>query len=179
MKKWSVISHRQENNGLTIISREERDKPRLPGKIEMAANVAQAVAKHIADGAANVEQSTPERRLEICTVCEHRNDDRCAVCGCYLAEKVAWRTSECPLGKWRREIIGKKIGPTGSSRCTGGCSSGRSSPAGMRTRRPRPARPPTTGLPRARRRKNHPRSLPAIPARPGSPPTRAPRAFGW
>ena len=100
LPEWSVVSHCQEGNGLTILSRDERDKPQLPGKIEMAANFAQAVAKHVADGVTKVNQPTLERRLEICTACEYRKDDRCSVCGCYLAEKAAWRTSECPLGKW-------------------------------------------------------------------------------
>ena len=97
--EWSVVSHSQ-GKGLTILSCDEHDKPKLPGKITMVSNFAQAVAKHVADGATKVDQPTLERRLEICTVCEHRNEDRCAVCGCFLAEKAAWRSSKCPLGKW-------------------------------------------------------------------------------
>lgn len=80
-----MVSHSQEGDGLTILSRDNRDKPKLPGKIEMASNFAQAVAKHVADGAAKVDQAILERRLEICTVCDHRNEDRCSVCGCFLA----------------------------------------------------------------------------------------------
>ena len=98
--EWSVVSHSQEGDGLTMIGRDGRDKPKLPGKIMMASNFAHAVAKHVTDGATKVDQRILERRLEICTVCEHRNEDRCAVCGCFLAEKAAWRSSECPLGKW-------------------------------------------------------------------------------
>lgn len=98
--EWSVVSHSQKGDGLTILSRDKRDKPKLPGKIEMAANFASSVAKHVADGATKADQRTLERRLEICSVCEHRNEDRCTICGCFIAEKAAWRTSECPLGKW-------------------------------------------------------------------------------
>ena len=115
--EWSVVSHsqvatgdstRREGNGLTILSSDDRDKPKLPGKIEMAANFAQAVAEHVANGAAKVDQTILERRLEICTVCEHRNEDRCTVCGCFLAEKAAWRTSDCPLGKWEASDMSEK-----------------------------------------------------------------------
>lgn len=96
--EWSVVSHsqvatgdstRREGGGLTILSRDICDKPKVPGKITMASNFAQSVAKHVADGAAKVDQATLERRLEICTVCEHRIMDRCSICGCYLAEKAA------------------------------------------------------------------------------------------
>jgi hypothetical protein len=43
-----------------------------------------------------------ERRLETCSLCDQRTDDRCTVCGCHLAEKASWRSSECPLGKWQK-----------------------------------------------------------------------------
>lgn len=98
--EWSVVAHTQEDGGLTVLSRDERDKPKLPGKITMAANFAQAVAKHVADGVTKVDTETLERRLAVCSLCEHRREDRCIVCGCHLAEKAAWRSSECPLGKW-------------------------------------------------------------------------------
>jgi hypothetical protein len=98
--EWSVVYHTQANHGLTVISRDLRDKPALPGKLHMAANFAKAIAGHIADGAAKVDRETLERRLETCSLCDQRTDDRCAVCGCYLAEKASWRSSDCPLGKW-------------------------------------------------------------------------------
>lgn len=48
---------------------------------------------------------------EICSLCDQRNDDRCSVCGCFLAEKAAWRSSECPLGKWNQqpEVSNEKL----------------------------------------------------------------------
>jgi hypothetical protein len=102
--EWSVIYHTQANHGLTVLSRDPRDKPSLPGKITMAANFTKALATHVADGLQKVEASELQARLEICSLCELRTDDRCSVCGCYLAEKAAWRSSECPLGKWNQEI---------------------------------------------------------------------------
>ncbi len=46
-------------------------------------------------------------RLDICALCEHRNENRCAICGCYLIDaptgaggKAEWADQSCPLGKW-------------------------------------------------------------------------------
>jgi hypothetical protein len=101
--EWSVIYHTQVNHGLTVISRDKADKPALPGRITMATNLARAVAAHVADGLQKADAPELQRRLETCSVCELRNDDRCTVCGCYLAEKASWRSSECPLGKWNQK----------------------------------------------------------------------------
>ncbi len=98
--EWSVTYHTLANHGLTVISLDERDKPKLPGTIAMAANFTKAVAEHALDGGKNVDADMLESRLETCTLCPHRIDDRCTVCGCFLAEKAAWRSSDCPLGKW-------------------------------------------------------------------------------
>jgi cephalosporin hydroxylase len=101
--EWSVVHHTQANHGLTVLSRDPRDKPALPGTIKMAANFTKSLAAHVADGLQKVESLKLQRRLEICTLCDQRNDDRCSVCGCYLAEKASWRSSECPLGKWNQK----------------------------------------------------------------------------
>lgn len=75
-------------------------KARLPGKIEMAGNLAKALAAHVADGLGKVTTEDLQARLEVCTLCPQRRDDRCSVCGCYLAPKAAMRSSDCPLGLW-------------------------------------------------------------------------------
>ena len=98
--EWSVFYHTVNNYGLTVISRDERDKPKLPGIITMGANFAKAVADHVADGGEKVDAKGIESRLEVCTMCDQRNDNQCAACGCYLAEKASWRSGICPLGKW-------------------------------------------------------------------------------
>jgi hypothetical protein len=102
--EWSVIYHTQVNHGLTVISRDKADKPALPRRITMAANLARAVATHVADALQKADAPELQRRLETCSVCELRNDDRCTVCGCYLAEKAPWRSSEWPPGKWNLEV---------------------------------------------------------------------------
>jgi hypothetical protein len=98
--EWSVVYHSVEQYGLTVLSRDERDKPKLPGMLTMAANFSKALASHVADGATKVELPILEARLNACSACEHRRDDRCSICGCFLAEKAAWRSSECPIGRW-------------------------------------------------------------------------------
>ncbi len=98
--EWSVIHHTDEQWGLTVLSRDARDKPKLPGKIEMAANFAKAITSHVADGAKHVPTEQMEARLEVCSLCPLRADDRCSKCGCFIAEKAKWRSSECPLAKW-------------------------------------------------------------------------------
>lgn len=98
--EWSVIYHTTDQYGLTAISRDPADKPKLPGVLTLAANFASAVAAHVADGAAKVSTTDLEARLQVCTLCDQRRDNRCAACGCYVEVKAAWRTSDCPIGKW-------------------------------------------------------------------------------
>ena len=102
--EWSVVSHTQTNHGLTVISRDPADKPKLPGAVKMAANFSKALAAHVADGLQKTDTADLQQRLEICSLCDQRTNDRCSVCGCFLAEKAAWRSSECPLGKWNAEV---------------------------------------------------------------------------
>lgn len=97
---WSVVYHTGNQYGLTVISRDPSDKPELPGVIKLAANFAKALAEHVADGAQKCTAEQLERRLEICTLCDQRRDDRCTVCGCYVHAKASWRTSQCPLARW-------------------------------------------------------------------------------
>jgi hypothetical protein len=69
---WSVISHTQANHGLTVLSRDPRDKPALPGTIKMAANFTKSLAAHVADGLQKVEAPALQRRREVCTLCDRR-----------------------------------------------------------------------------------------------------------
>lgn len=98
--KWSVVYHTGNQYGLTVISRDKADKPQLPGVATLAANFATAVASHVVDGAGKVSPQDLEARLQVCSLCEQRRDDRCSVCGCFINVKAAWRTSDCPLARW-------------------------------------------------------------------------------
>jgi hypothetical protein len=98
--QWSVLYHTDEQYGLTVLGCDPRDKPKLPSLVTMARNFAVAVAEHVADGAAKVSPEQLTARLEVCTLCPSRVDDRCSLCGCVMPSKAAMRSSYCPLGKW-------------------------------------------------------------------------------
>ncbi len=84
-----------------VLSKDPADKKALPSLWKQAGNFAKAIAGHVADGLKTVDAGTLEARLAACAVCHLRNDDRCAECGCLLAEKTKWRSSACPIGTWQ------------------------------------------------------------------------------
>jgi hypothetical protein len=98
--EWSVVYHTPDQYGLTLLSRDKQDKPKLPGVIELASNFAIAMAEHVADGLKHVDHDDYQARLEACTICDQRHDNRCAACGCFLHGKAALRSSDCPLARW-------------------------------------------------------------------------------
>lgn len=99
-REWVTIRFDRNNHGFMVISKDPKDKKPLPSTITMAANFAKAVAKHAADGLGQVDTETLRQRLEVCTLCEFRNGDRCSICGCPVEKKAAWRTESCPVVKW-------------------------------------------------------------------------------
>lgn len=98
--EWSVIEHTDRQYGLTVLGRLDQDKPKLPNTLKMAANFAKAVADHVVQGGGTCSKDELEERLNVCSLCSHRVDDRCSVCGCFVAKKAALKTQPCPLGKW-------------------------------------------------------------------------------
>lgn len=98
--EWSVIYHARNNHGFTVLGRLKKDKPKLPSKIKMAANFAKHMTEYVMDGAKSAEPETLTRRLEVCTVCEHRSDGACSICGCPVDKKASLNSSYCDLGKW-------------------------------------------------------------------------------
>ena len=97
---WVVLEHFQYNNGLLILSKDPRDKRPLPATLEMAENLAIAAGKYIAAKGAKVTDEQLKERLEICTMCRHRNGQRCAECGCPLERKAPAKSEDCRLGLW-------------------------------------------------------------------------------
>jgi len=39
-------------------------------------------------------------RLAICKKCEHYNNGRCKVCGCFMFIKTRFAAMKCPINKW-------------------------------------------------------------------------------
>jgi hypothetical protein len=108
--EWSVIEHKAEQYGYTLLSRDPTDKPDLPSMPRMAWNYAKALAKHQLSGAKTARRETIDARLDTCSLCPQRTANRCSVCGCFLDEgpnerdgKVLWPESACPLGQWFEE----------------------------------------------------------------------------
>lgn len=100
-EEWSVIKHFKHQYGLTVLGRMEQDKPKIkPGKIKMAASFAAAITKHVVSGSKETTPDEFEGRLEVCSLCEHRNAGRCSICGCTISEKAKLKTQDCPIALW-------------------------------------------------------------------------------
>ena len=80
-------------------------RPTPPPVPEMAVNLARAAAdeaKAIFAGALAVPHESIASRMETCRACEHfiREQNRCALCGCFAELKARMRSQHCPVGKW-------------------------------------------------------------------------------
>ena len=80
-------------------------RPTPPPVPELAVNLARAAAdeaKAIFSGALAVPQESIASRMETCRACEHfiRDQNRCALCGCFAELKARMRSQHCPVGKW-------------------------------------------------------------------------------
>lgn len=98
--EWSVIRHTPDQYGLTVLGCQPQDKPPLPGTIQIATTFAGAVGRLLKSGGATVSEAEYTARLETCSICPQRNDNRCSVCGCFLEAKAALRGEDCPIAQW-------------------------------------------------------------------------------
>jgi len=57
----------------------------------------------------SVKDNYYTRRKKICKECEnyetHMFGDRCGICKCVLIAKCRLRGTDCPIGKWQKEVI--------------------------------------------------------------------------
>lgn len=85
-------------------------KSKPPGIWTMAKSFGKDLAKYIKEGAPNVSQEDYIARLSDCNSCEHiiRDKMRCGKCGCLIEHKAKWKTTTCPIGKWKAQDNGKK-----------------------------------------------------------------------
>tara|TARA_R110000765_G_scaffold288759_4_gene384972 strand:+ start:4330 stop:6237 length:1908 start_codon:yes stop_codon:yes gene_type:complete len=107
--KWSIIEHHEQQYGISVLARLKKDKPKLPSITKMAGNLAIALKEHIATGSESTSKEKFEKRLEICSMCTHRTDKQCSICGCFVDKKAMWAESECPIGKWDLEDATKEV----------------------------------------------------------------------
>jgi recombinational DNA repair protein RecR len=97
--EWLEIS----DEALADLRQQFRQTP--PPVAEMAVNLARAAAdeaKAMFSGALAVPYESVASRMETCRACEHfiREQNRCALCGCFAELKVRMRSQHCPVGKW-------------------------------------------------------------------------------
>lgn len=108
---WTVMSVKRNNNGLMVLTCDDRDRPALPGKAQQVFNFAKAMIRTAASGFQQASMETVEKRLDLCVTCPLRAaDNRCSKCGCYLVQrpdggpgKALLATEMCPIGKWHAE----------------------------------------------------------------------------
>lgn len=83
---------------------EHESERNLPPLGTQAKNFAKAVFRNIGTGFQHAEQEEQDDRRSICesNVCGNYrpSDDRCADCGCFLAEKIPLIAETCPLMLW-------------------------------------------------------------------------------
>tara|TARA_Y100001938_G_scaffold146025_1_gene223977 strand:- start:991 stop:1230 length:240 start_codon:yes stop_codon:yes gene_type:complete len=70
-----------------------------------AASLTGSVAKHIANGLVLADNETQNKRMLLCTFCEHLKGQACAICGCKVIGKgnmvkTKWPEERCPDGRW-------------------------------------------------------------------------------
>jgi hypothetical protein len=86
---------------------ERSDAPSFLTKIK---NFAIASVKHIKAGMPMASDEEILRRHDICMGCEFFKNNSCTKCGCPIVRnkqyvsKLSWADSECPVGKWGKEL---------------------------------------------------------------------------
>lgn len=106
--EWSVIRHDDNNNGLTVLSRLDQDKPTIEaGTWKKLGTFVAAMTKHVAGGMETASPDIVERRLDVCALCPLRRGSQCSKCGCELETspiggpgKAFLPAEQCPVGKW-------------------------------------------------------------------------------
>lgn len=101
---WSVYKDEDYNGGITVLTKVSELKEKLPSMISMASSFIQAKLVHSIKGTKCSEENFT-KRLEICSLCPKRNNDRCGRCGCPIIEKASMGEQECPIGKWAQHGV--------------------------------------------------------------------------
>ena len=84
-------------------------KDEMPSLWQMTKSFSKDLAKYISEGAPNVSEEDYAERLSDCNSCEHliRDRMRCGKCGCLIQHKAKWRSTTCPINKWKSQTNGK------------------------------------------------------------------------
>lgn len=87
---------------MSIIRRITDPLPDYPSPIEMAGNLAAAVARWTAAGFPVAPRDVMIEREATCGDCDEMLNGRCKLCGCDCLKKAWLATERCPAGKWKR-----------------------------------------------------------------------------
>jgi hypothetical protein len=99
-RRFTVIHHYENNNGLMVLSCNPEDKKAVPSVGRRVATFAKALGKFALSGGSLADEETYQRRLTTCDTCPLRNDSRCGACGCPVDKKASWASESCPVGNW-------------------------------------------------------------------------------
>tara|TARA_R100001510_G_C7618614_1_gene180068 strand:- start:186 stop:485 length:300 start_codon:yes stop_codon:yes gene_type:complete len=84
-------------------------KVKPPGIWAMAKSFSRDLTKYVKEGAPNVTEKDYRQRLSDCNSCEYliKEKMRCGKCGCLIEHKAKWKTTTCPINKWKAQDYGK------------------------------------------------------------------------
>ena len=121
-KKKTKKDLKSKRRFLTMEERKEMSKEKLPSKAEkpekitppkppnvfkMMKSFGKDLSKYVLAGAPNCSEEDYKERLLTCDACPHlmRNVMRCGKCGCLVEHKAKWRTTTCPISKWKKQDV--------------------------------------------------------------------------
>lgn len=97
---WRVAYHTLVQYGLTILSKVPEERPPLPSIGKRLWNFGKALLEHVATPDRAASEELVEQRLNVCSLCPHRTNTECSVCGCVVNIKATWKDQDCPLALW-------------------------------------------------------------------------------
>ena len=86
-------------------AKEKIEPPKPPNVFKMMKSFGKDLSKYVMAGAPNCSKEDYKERLLTCDACPHlmRNVMRCGKCGCLVEHKAKWRTTTCPINKWKAQ----------------------------------------------------------------------------
>jgi len=89
-----------ENFALPVRTTVPTSKLEKPSLLKKAFNFTNALTNHVVDGLSKATSDEFSKRIDLCLRCPFRSNEKCTKCGCFIQTKAAWKTSECPDGRW-------------------------------------------------------------------------------
>ena len=74
--------------------------PTPPTILAMATSFATSMARFASSGFKRAPAQTHKLRTDACALCNYRRQNRCTLCGCFVAKKAWLPHEDCPIGRW-------------------------------------------------------------------------------